>query len=94
MPDSFVREAVRGNNRFLLRIAVVAAIGGFLFGYDTGIISGAQLYITKDLHASQLEQQWLVGALLIGAVVGAALSGWLSDSIGRKWTKIGAGTVT
>lgn len=93
MPDSFVREAVRGSNRFLLRIAVVAAIGGFLFGYDTGIISGAQLYITKELHASQLEQQWLVGALLIGAVAGAAVSGWLSDSIGRKWTKVLAGSV-
>ena len=93
MPASFVREAFRENNRFLLRIAVIAAIGGFLFGYDTGIISGAQLYITKDLPTSQLEKQWIVGSLLIGAIVGAAVSAYLSDRISRKWTKVCSGTV-
>ncbi|GGL89321.1 sugar porter family MFS transporter [Nakamurella endophytica] len=93
MPTSFVKEAVKGNNKFLLRIAVIAALGGFLFGYDTGIISGAQLYIQRDLSTTSLEQQWIVGALLVGAVVGAALSGWLSDRIGRRWTKVGSGTV-
>lgn len=91
--NGFVREAFRGKNRFLLRIAVIAALGGFLFGYDTGIISGAQVYIAKELKISQLEQQWLVGALLIGAILGAVASGWLSDRIGRKWTKVLAGAV-
>lgn len=89
----FVREATRGNNRFLLRIALIAAIGGFLFGYDTGIISGAQIYITQDLHASKLEQQWLVGSLLIGAIVGAIVSAYSSDRIGRRKTKIISGCV-
>ncbi|HET6877744.1 MAG TPA: sugar porter family MFS transporter [Jatrophihabitans sp.] len=89
----FVREAFRGKNTFLLRIAIIAAIGGFLFGYDTGIISGAQVYITKDLKISQMEQQWLVGALLVGAIAGAAVAGWLADRIGRKWTKVIAGSV-
>src|SRR5690242_10513310 len=93
MPASFVKEAFKGDNRFLLRIAIIAALGGFLFGYDTGIISGAQLYIQKDLSTTQLEQQWIVGALLVGAMVGAAVSGWLSDRIGRKWTKFTSGCV-
>ena len=93
MADGFVREAFRGENRFLLRIAVIAAVGGFLFGYDTGIISGAQVYIKRDLSTSQVEQQWIVGALLVGAAVGATVSGWAADRIGRKWTKVIAGSV-
>jgi sugar porter (SP) family MFS transporter len=88
---SVVRE-VRSNG-FLMRIAIIAALGGFLFGYDTGVISGALLFIKKDLHASQFAQQWIVGSLLIGAVVGAVISGYLSDRIGRRWTKFGSGCV-
>ena len=93
MAFTFVSEAFKGRNRFLLRIAIIAALGGFLFGYDTGIISGAQVYIQRDLSTSQLEQQWVVGSLLVGAIVGAAVSGWLSDRIGRRRTKIISGCV-
>lgn len=90
---TFLREAFGGKNPFVLKVATIAAIGGFLFGYDTGIIGGAQLYIKKDLGTTQFEQQALVGSLLLGAVVGAAISGWASDRIGRKWTKVGSGTI-
>ena len=93
MAFNFVGEAFRGRNRFLLRIAIIAALGGFLFGYDTGIISGAQVYIHRDLDTSLLEQQWVVGSLLVGAMVGAVVSGWLADRIGRRWTKVVRRTV-
>jgi sugar porter (SP) family MFS transporter len=89
----FLREALSDKNPFVVRVSIIAAIGGFLFGYDTGIIGGALLYIKKDLGASQFEQQALVGVLLIGAVVGAAISGWSSDRIGRKWTKVASGSI-
>ncbi len=89
----FVAEVARSRNRYLVRIALIAALGGFLFGYDTGVISGAQLFITRDFHADQFAQQWMVGGLLLGAVAGAAISGWLSDRIGRKYTKIISGSV-
>jgi sugar porter (SP) family MFS transporter len=88
----FLREAF-GGNRFVARVSIIAALGGLLFGYDTGVISGALLFIKDDLHASSFEQQAAVGSLLLGAVGGAILSGWLADRIGRKWTLIAAGLI-
>ena len=90
---NFLREAFSGHNRFVLRLAVIAALGGFLFGYDTGVISGALLYINKALHATEFEQQAFVGSLLIGAVVGAILSGFSADALARRRTKIISGTI-
>jgi sugar porter (SP) family MFS transporter len=90
---SFVRESLSGRNRFVSGIALLAALGGLLFGFDTGVISGAQLFIGKDLHTSTGAQAWFVGALLLGAVVGALVSGYLADAISRKWTTFAAGIV-
>jgi len=87
----FLRE-LRAN-AVVTRVAAIAAIGGFLFGYDTGIISGALLYIKRDFHAGPLEQETIVSVLLIGAAGGALLSGWLADKIGRKYTKVISGSV-
>jgi sugar porter (SP) family MFS transporter len=89
----FVSTAMKGRNPFVLRIAAVAALGGFLFGYDTGVISGALLYIKKDLHAGTTAQQWVVASLLLGAIAGAALSGYLADRISRRWTKALSGGI-
>jgi sugar porter (SP) family MFS transporter len=87
----FLREL--RTNAVVTRVAAIAAIGGFLFGYDTGIISGALLYIKRDFHAGPLEQEAIVSVLLIGAAAGALLSGWLADRIGRKYTKVISGSV-
>src|SRR6478609_2593100 len=91
--SGFVSEMRRTGNGLLLRISIIAAIGGLLFGYDTGVISGALLYIKSDLHAGQFEQQSIVAVLLLGAMVGAVLSGYLADRISRKWTKVISGVV-
>jgi MFS family permease len=69
-------------------MAVIAAIGGLLFGYDTGVISGALLYIGQEMHAGTFEQEAIVSALLLGAIAGAVGSGWLADRISRRWTKV------
>lgn len=89
----FLKEVFSGRSRFVLRLAIIAALGGFLFGYDTGVISGALPYITQDLHAGTFAQQAFVGSLLVGAVLGAALSGFSADALSRRRTKIVSGSV-
>ncbi|GAB0118617.1 sugar porter family MFS transporter [Acidisoma sp. 7E03] len=65
-------------------IAIVAGLGGLLFGYDTGVISGALLYIRHDFNMSHGLQGLLVAATLGAAAIGSAFAGWLSDRFGRR----------
>ena len=65
--------------------AVVAALGGLLFGYDTSVISGAMLFLQKDFHLSDVQLEFAVGIALAGALVGAALAGYCTDRWGRRW---------
>ena len=70
---------------FMIQLVSCAAIGGFLFGYDTGVISGAQLYFVNDFPDITDKQRSLIVSLaLAGAAVGSMISGTLSDKIGRK----------
>lgn len=89
----FVRQVLGSGNRFTTGIALLAALGGFLFGYDTGIVSGALPYARGDLHLDAAGESWVVGSLLLGAVVGAAVSGRLADVASRKTTLLAAGVV-
>ncbi|MFD4541931.1 sugar porter family MFS transporter [Streptomyces bauhiniae] len=70
--------------RKIYRWAALIAVGGFLFGYDTGVVSGALLFITRDFHLSAAEQGTIVSVLLVGAMAGALLAGRLADAIGRR----------
>ncbi|MFA6142656.1 MAG: sugar porter family MFS transporter [Candidatus Omnitrophota bacterium] len=69
---------------FLYLTAGIAALSGLLFGYDTGVISGAILFIKDCFKLSSGAEQGVVSAVLLGAVIGAALSGALADRFGRK----------
>ncbi len=71
-------------------VSGIAAIGGLLFGYDTGVISGALLFITDEFGLKPLMEGFVVSAILIGALIGAVAAGRLSDRFGRKRTVIGA----
>jgi sugar porter (SP) family MFS transporter len=66
--------------------ATISALGGLLFGYDTGVISGAILFIKKTFALGGSMQELVVSAVLWGTVVGAATGGWLADRFGRKTT--------
>ena len=52
--------------------AAVAAIGGILFGFDTGIISGAILFVQQDFSLTLSERSWAVSMVLVGAIIGSA----------------------
>jgi MFS family permease len=72
-------------------IAAVAALGGLLFGYDTGVISGALLFIRQVMSLSATLQGVVVAIALAGAAIGAAVAGQLSDRVGRRRVILGAG---
>ena len=69
---------------FVYICACFAAIGGFLFGYDTGVIAGAILFIRKEFTLGPGAEELIIGIISIGAVLGALASGPLSDRFGRK----------
>ena len=68
------------------RCSLVIAIGSFLFGYDTGVVSGALLFIKQAFGLSAFEQGAVVSVLLLGAIAGAQLIGRVMDRVGRKTT--------
>ena len=72
-------------------IAAVAALGGLLFGYDTGVISGALIFIRQVMSLSPTMQGVVVAIVLAGAAFGAATVGYLSDRAGRRQVILGAG---
>lgn len=74
------------NSLSVVKIAMVAALGGFLFGFDTGVIGGTQLFFTKYLALSPGQQGWAVGSALYGCFFGALVAGYLTNAISRKYT--------
>ncbi|KAK8664933.1 hypothetical protein V6N13_084702 [Hibiscus sabdariffa] len=72
---------------YIMRLALSAGIGGLLFGYDTGVISGALLYIREDFREVDRKtwlQETIVSMAVAGAIVGAGLGGWMNDKFGRR----------
>ena len=77
----------------ILSIAAMAAVGGFLFGYDTGVIAGAQGLLKKQFDLTDLWIEVITSAVLIGATVGALTAGKIADRIGRRSANMVAGGV-
>ena len=76
---------------YLYRSALAATLGGLLFGYDTGVISGAELYLSKYFHLDASGAGWAVASALVGCIAGAPLAGPVGARFGRKKALLAAG---
>jgi len=83
-----MNEGKAARKGFVYVASSVAALGGLLFGYDTGVISGALLFVKRDFALSAWSQELVVSAVLAGAIVGAISAGLLADRFGRRLTVI------
>jgi sugar porter (SP) family MFS transporter len=72
------------NRSYVYLISLVAAVGGFLFGYDISIISGAVIFLRKQFALSPAQLGFAIASASLGCISGPFLAGWLSDRIGRK----------
>ena len=75
---------------YMYFLALVAAIGGILFGYDTAVISGTTDIVSAQFHLNELATGWYVGCALIGSIAGVLAAGVMSDRLGRKKTMLAA----
>lgn len=75
-------------NALLVLITAVAALGGLLFGYDTGVINGTQFYFSKYFELDPAMKGWVVGSALLGCLGGALAAGPLARYFGRKYTLV------
>ncbi|MGY0885882.1 sugar porter family MFS transporter [Corynebacterium aurimucosum] len=78
---------------YVMIVAGVAALGGLLFGYDTGVMSGALLFVGPEFGMSAHEEGLVTSMLLVGAAVGALAAGRVASVIGRRRTLIAGGLI-
>lgn len=71
---------------YVFFLAIVAALGGLLFGYDTAVISGTIDQVARQFNLDVISQGWYVGCALIGSIAGVSVAGIMSDRLGRKPT--------
>jgi len=93
MTASEDRKAKSRAARHVVLTATIAALGGLLFGYDTGVIGSAMLFIEKDFGLNSFESGLIVAAVPVGAIFGALASGGISDRYGRRRTIMGAAII-
>ena len=74
---------------FIIKVTVVASLGGCLFGYDMGAISGALPQLAYTFSLTQIQQQWVVSILYLGGGLGACIGGTICDIVGRKQCILG-----
>ena len=82
--NEHVEELQKGSARYVYLPAMVAAIGGLLFGFDTAVINGAIVFIKRQFLLSDSQTEIAASSLLLGCVVGASLAAFTSDRFGRK----------
>lgn len=77
-------QAVTFNNNYIIGISFISALGGYLFGFDFAVISGALPFLRPEFQLTPWWEGFLTGSLALGCIVGCLLAGKLSDRYGRK----------
>ena len=72
------------NTRFIVTVALIVALGGFLMGFDASVISGVVGFIELEFDLTKIQLGWSVSSLALTATLGMMLSGPISDRIGRR----------
>jgi MFS transporter, SP family, arabinose:H+ symporter len=84
MVSTSISAVSQAQKRYLVLAAVVSSLGGFLFGYDNIVISGAIHYLGLCFHLSAMGIGWAAGCALIGCIVGSAAAGYVADRLGLR----------
>jgi sugar porter (SP) family MFS transporter len=87
------KELQQGSAHAVYLPAMVAAIGGLLFGFDTAVINGAIVFIKQQFALSDSQTEIAASSLLLGCVVGASIAAFTSDRFGRKRVLLGAAVI-
>lgn len=77
-------KTMHKNRGFLYLVCLIAALGGFLFGFDTAVISGTIGLVKHDFNLGAFQEGWFVSCALLGCIIGVSVSGKASDKYGRK----------
>lgn len=78
------------NMKYVTLVSIVAALGGLLFGFDTAVVSGAIGFMKEKFGLNEFQVGWAVSSLIVGCILGAALTGIIADKFGRKKVLIAA----
>ncbi|SHM03067.1 sugar porter family MFS transporter [Mucilaginibacter sp. OK098] len=84
MSTATIKTLTKKSNTYLYLVCLVAALGGFLFGFDTAVISGTVSLVKHDFNLDANYEGWFVSCALLGCIIGVSISGKLSDKYGRK----------
>jgi MFS family permease len=83
----------KGSLLYVFGVAIIAAVGGFLFGYDTAVISGAVPFLEEYFSLTAGQLGFAVSSVVLGCILGASIAGSLADKYGRKKIMITAATL-
>ena len=98
-PNSKPKEVASRSAQYTVAVALVAGLGGVMFGYDIGVIADAKVGVEKAFGLDEKNSgdltiiQTIVSSVLIGSFIGALVAGRLCDHIGRRWTNVWGGAL-
>jgi len=84
-------KGIMAGKRYAFYLSFIAAIGGFLFGYDLVIISGVQLFLRQQFELTPTQFGFATSSAILGCIIGPSVGAWLCDRIGRKTTLMVSG---